>query len=328
MDYRDRKEIGARNNEMRILVFGAGVLGGNLANSLYRQGKDVTLLARGNWYEEIKRNGLSIHNYFGRKTNVKIPVINGLRSDDIYDVIFVVVRYTQVISVVQTLKENVSKNIVFVGNNLKSEALISVLSDKSVLFAFAMSAGHREKDYIRSVSLNKITVGNTKGTPSQEIFIRNVFFGTNYKVVYESNMTDWLLCHAASVIPIAFACYYAKGDIKKLRRDKAYINRIMDATISAYTVLEDNGHEILPDSDKDFRNPKFKKKYLPFYKFIFATKLGKLCTSDHAMNAVDEMSALNRDFKAYIGKYGDIPKPWTDLERDTNGYLTKTGEDE
>ena len=102
----------------------------------------------------------------------------------------------------------------------------------------------------------------------------------------------------------------------------------MDATISAYTVLEDNGREILPDSDKDFRNPKFKKKYLPFYKFIFATKLGKLCTSDHAMNAVDEMSALNRDFKAYIGKYGDIPKPWTDLERDTNGYLTKTGEDE
>ncbi len=313
---------------MRILVYGAGVLGGNLANSLYRQGKDVTLLARGNWYEEIKRNGLSIHPYFGRKTNVKIPVINELRPDDKYDVIFVVVRYTQVVSVFQSLKANVSKNIVFVGNNLKSEALISVLSDKSVLFAFAMSAGHREKDYIRSVSLNKITVGNTKGTPSQEIFIRNVFFGTNYKVVYESNMTDWLLCHAASVIPIAFACYYAKGDIKKLRRDKAYINRIMDAAIAAYTVLEDNGHEILPDSDKDFRNPKFKKKYLPFYKFIFATKLGKLCTSDHAMNAVDEMSALNRDFKAYIGRYGDIPKPWTDLERDTNGYLMKTGEDE
>ena len=306
---------------MRILVYGAGVLGGNLASNLYRQGKDVTLLARGKWYEEIKRNGLSIHNYFGRKTNVKIPVINGLRSDDRYDVIFVVVRYTQIDSVVQPLKDNASRNIVFVGNNLKTDELTSALSEKTVLFAFAMSAGHREKDYIRSVSLNKITVGNTKGTSSQENFIRNVFSGTNFKVVYESNMTDWLICHAASVIPIAFACYYANGDIKKLRRDKVYVNRIMDATIAAYTVLEDNGHEIMPDSDKDFRNPKFKKKYLPFYQFIFATKLGKLCTSDHAMNAVDEMSALNRDFKTYIGQYGDIPKQWTDLERDTNGYL-------
>ena len=32
---------------MRILVFGAGVLGCNLANNLSRAGKNVTLLARG-----------------------------------------------------------------------------------------------------------------------------------------------------------------------------------------------------------------------------------------------------------------------------------------
>lgn len=32
---------------MRILLFGAGVLGCNLANNLSRAGKDVTLLARG-----------------------------------------------------------------------------------------------------------------------------------------------------------------------------------------------------------------------------------------------------------------------------------------
>ena len=33
---------------MKILVFGAGVLGCNLARNLFRAGKDVTLLARGN----------------------------------------------------------------------------------------------------------------------------------------------------------------------------------------------------------------------------------------------------------------------------------------
>ena len=55
---------------MRILVFGAGVLGGNLANALYSQGKDVTILARGIWYGQINKKGLSIHNYFGRRTNI------------------------------------------------------------------------------------------------------------------------------------------------------------------------------------------------------------------------------------------------------------------
>ena len=45
---------------MKILVYGAGVLGCNLARNLFRAGKDVTLLARGNWAAEIKQNGLRI----------------------------------------------------------------------------------------------------------------------------------------------------------------------------------------------------------------------------------------------------------------------------
>ena len=73
-------------------------------------------------------------------------------------------------------------------------------------------------------------------------------------------MEDWLLCHAAAVIPIAFACYHTDGNIKMLKRDRKYIGRLMDATIAAYSVLEDNDHEILPDSDKGFRDPGFKKK--------------------------------------------------------------------
>ena len=40
---------------MKILVFGAGVLGCNLARNLFRAGKDVTLLAREKWAEEIQK---------------------------------------------------------------------------------------------------------------------------------------------------------------------------------------------------------------------------------------------------------------------------------
>ena len=45
---------------MRILVYGAGVLGCNLARDFFRAGKDVTLLARGEWAETIQANGLCI----------------------------------------------------------------------------------------------------------------------------------------------------------------------------------------------------------------------------------------------------------------------------
>ena len=47
---------------MKILVYGAGVLGCNLARNLLCAGKDVTLLARGNWAVEIKQKGLRIKN--------------------------------------------------------------------------------------------------------------------------------------------------------------------------------------------------------------------------------------------------------------------------
>ena len=81
---------------MRILVSGAGVLGCNLARNLFRAGKDVTLLDRGNWAEEIRTNGLRIKDRFSVRTSVsRIPVVTELKPEDRYDVIFVVLRYTQ-----------------------------------------------------------------------------------------------------------------------------------------------------------------------------------------------------------------------------------------
>ena len=81
---------------MKILVYGAGVLGCNLARNLFHAGKDVTLLARGNWAEEIRKNGLRIKDKFSPRTSVsRIPVVTALAPDAAYDVIFVVLRYTQ-----------------------------------------------------------------------------------------------------------------------------------------------------------------------------------------------------------------------------------------
>lgn len=95
---------------MKILVYGAGVLGCNLARNLLRAGKDVTLLARGNWAAEIKQNGLRIKDKFSPRTSVsRIPVVTELAPDATYDVIFVVLRYTQLDSVLDTLRANRTK---------------------------------------------------------------------------------------------------------------------------------------------------------------------------------------------------------------------------
>lgn len=307
---------------MKILVFGAGVLGCNLARNLFRAGKDVTLLARGSWADEIRQNGLRIKDKFSPRLSVsRIPVVTELKPEDRYDVIFVVVRYTQIDSILDVLRANGTKNIVFVGNNVRAEALAASLPEKNVLFAFALSAGHRESDRVASIDLKKITIGQLRGAPSNEPLIGRIFEGTKYKVVYQPNMGDYLLCHAAFVIPAAFACYKTDGNLKKLKGNTAYLSRMIDANIEGYRAIRNAGHEILPKEDADFEGAAYRKTCLRFFKLMCATSLGKICASDHAMNAVGEMSALNRDLKAFFDEQGAPYPVWREMEREAGRYL-------
>ncbi len=307
---------------MKILVFGAGVLGCNLARNLFRAGKDVSLLARGKWADAIQKNGLRIKDKFSFRMSVsRIPVVAELRPEDQYDVIFVVMRYTQLNAILDALRANKTKNIVFVGNNVRARALADMLPEKNVLFAFALSAGHREPDYVASIDLKKITIGQLRNAPSNERLIGQIFDGTKYRVVYEPNMEDYLLCHAAFVIPAAFACYKTDGNLKKLKGNTAYLSRLIDANIEGYRAIRNAGHEILPKADAEFEGAAYRKTCLRFFKLMCATSLGKICASDHAMNAIDEMSTLNCDLKRFYDENGAEYPVWKALEEDTGNYL-------
>lgn len=189
------------------------------------------------------------------------------------------------------------------------------------MFAFSLSAGHRESSRVVSIDLKKITIGQLHTSPSNKALIDEIFAGTRYKVVYQPNMGDYLLCHAAFVTPAAFACYKTDGNLKKLKGNTAYLRKMVDANIEAYRAIRDAGHEILPDADKAFESDKYRKVCLRFFKLMAATSLGKVCASDHAMSATDEMSALNRDLKQFFDANGADYPVWRELEKECGKYL-------
>ena len=251
---------------IRILVYGAGVLGCNLAHALWISQKDVTLLARGNWYEEIKNNGMTIrHKLFaGKKTNDRLPVINELKEQDYYDVVFVVMQCTQIDSILPILQQNVSRNIVLVGNNIYADKYAKELADKEVLFAFFSAGGQKKGNVIESFNKNNMTMGRIDGTDQSDDFIKNIFEGTKIKVTIENKMNDWLKSHVAFIMP--------------------------------FVALVKLGYEVLPESDYLMVSSRRIEAYL-FIKLCCYTILGDLCVCDHARNRMHEMIYLNEQLK-------------------------------
>ena len=160
---------------MRILIIGAGVLGSNLAHSM-RKGNDITILARGRTYQNLKNGGLVIKHKLGKKTTDCFTVIDKLQTDDIYDAIFVVSRFSSLDSIVPMIKCNKSKNIVFVGNNMTVEKYEN-LENKNVLFAFFSAAGKKYDGYIHGI-IGKYSQNRQKGNKydsPRPVFLQKYF---------------------------------------------------------------------------------------------------------------------------------------------------------
>lgn len=302
---------------MRILIIGAGVLGSNLAHSI-KKGNDVTILARNKTYENLKNNGLIIKHKLGKRSVDHFNVIDKLDENDIYDVIFVVSRFSSLHSIVKIIEKNNSKNIVFVGNNMNVEKYMNI-KDKNVLFAFFMAAGKKYDGYINSICLNKIEIGRTDGKDISNEFIKSIFNETKIKLTIENKMNDYLKTHACAVLPLVFASYKVDGNLKLLKKDKEYSLLIMDAIIEGYDVLKKLGYEILPKGE--YENCVNKKEKCAFiYRFMFSNFIGKMCISDHAMSAREEFILLDNEFEKLKKKSKLETKVYDKLRLDFLNY--------
>ena len=133
---------------MRILIYGAGVIGSLYAALFANKGFDTSLYARGNRLETLQTKGLLyLKNDQVRKVNVR--VLSKLEDDDRYDFIFLTVRENQLLQALNELKTNQSPCIVTMVNSIDDYGKWeSVCGKGRILPAFPGAGGSIHEDVL------------------------------------------------------------------------------------------------------------------------------------------------------------------------------------
>lgn len=228
---------------MRILVYGAGVQGCELAHRLLQNKKNVvTMLARGEWKERLDQRGLVIRHWAQCRTTVdRVATIDTLAPDDCYDLVFVTMQAGQLPDVLPILKQNRSEYFVFVGNDPYAVEVMQAMqrpADK-IAFGFQSSGGHRDVDKVVSAHVGvDMTIGGATA-PLSGVFryrVKTAFEGAKYKLTFVSDMDGWLKCHLALILPACYLCYACSGDLSKATKEQRDL--VLDAAWEACEMLK------------------------------------------------------------------------------------------
>ncbi|WP_169091314.1 ketopantoate reductase family protein [Paenibacillus sp. PL91] len=304
---------------MRILVYGAGVLGSYLAHELVHNGNEVTMLARGRRADELQQNGNVIRHYLQLRTTVdKVNVIRELQPEDVYDLIFVVMKYPDFEAVFPALAANKSKHIVIMGNNASPIEMRHYLQsnspvEKKVAFAFQTLAGWRENGRVNCLRGPKVTLafGSLGEQLDWQSVIDQALKNTRYNTITFTNMDEWLKSHFIMILPLNRIAVSYNGNLRKAAKDKRLLNYVIDAIDEGHQVLIKNGYTITPANQYQLVR-KYRKLFFIVLKIILATPIGRTTLSGKAVSS-NEMDMLYQAFSDLKNRANMATPSWDKL---------------
>ena len=303
------------NDDVRILVIGAGVNGSVCAVRLFEHGIDVTVLARGKRLAEIESNGIVIENPFSQKrTLAKIKAIGKLAPSDIYDYILVVVRRNQVAELLPTLAANSSPNVVFMNNNLAGPGeIVAALGTQRPMFGFVFAGGKRDGEIIRAIgpfdhSLMRTPFGEIDGTITPRVkTLVDLLNRAGLRARVSSNVVDYLATHASGVAAFVPMVVKYRTDLRALARSSEELKLTAAAFRETFPVLKGLGHKVVPSGLQILAvTPVFVLAFL--FRLLCNSKFGEVGAAWHAQQAPDELQALTDDLRAAVIRSG-VPAP-------------------
>ena len=284
---------------MRILIFGAGVIGSLYGALLAEAGYDVSVYARGRRLESLIRNGLLLKSgAMIRKAPVK--VLSSVEPDDCYDFILLAVRENQLHAALKDLRQNSSPNIVTMVNSLENyDKWEAICGEGRIIPAFPGAGGGFDGDVLDAALTPRLIQPTTFGkTDGREKKLARIFHGAKIPYQIVPDMHAWQLCHLAMVVPIADA-YYEAADPEHAGREAVLMRKTAKQIRDNLNVIAARKIRLSPEKMQAFR-------LLPvplvgwILSLVFRSSFGDRFMYRHSMKAPDEMRRLHEQFYRWL----------------------------
>ena len=285
---------------MKILIYGAGVIGSIYAARLHGPIHEVYLLARGERLADLRQHGLILqHAITGEETFLRVPLVTEMAAEDGYDLAIVAVRLNQLAPVLPDFAANRRiETVLFMVNHAAGyEEWLDTVGVEHVLVGFPGFAGAAVGPVVEYVDVpvfvQKTTIGEPDGSITPRLLmVANLLRRAGLAVSISRNMDAWQKTHAAIVAPLAAGVCAAEDRASRLAHSPEVVRLIVRSVRECFAIFSELHVPITPARAKLL-------EWLPdrlledlLLRWVHTHDFEEL-VARHARNARDEMACLS-----------------------------------
>jgi Ketopantoate reductase len=307
---------------MKILIYGAGIIGSTYGWQLSKVGHDITILVRQGKKQQIDEYGINIHCSDFRNGQKKIDqvvfrpkVIEELTFGNDFEYIIIPINSLHLKEILPVLAKSAGKAHILFFQNIWDDfdEIAKYLSSEQYFFGFPfMVGGGKDNKSIYSAISGLKQSTTPLGELNGEVTLRiqklaKVFEEANLRPKISQQIKVWLITHYAVAGALSAGIMKA-GNGKTFAQDSDIIRATIKAIREGFNVCSSMG--INPKAGKENKPYYFPLFFIiPILKKIYGSESLCMMFDGHTKHAPDEIKKMLEDIIEY-GENNKIKMPF------------------
>jgi 2-dehydropantoate 2-reductase len=315
---------------VKVLVYGAGVIGTLYGGRLADAGHSVTVVARGRRLADICEHGLVLEDIaHHRRWTAPVETAARLGPDEEHDLALITVRRDQLASALPELAANKRIPILLfmLNNPTGSAGLAEGLGRHRVMLGFPGAGGTRNGHVVgyAMIAQQPTMLGEFEGRRTARLRkIAKAFRNAGLPTKICGDMDAWLKAHAFFVTAMCGAIYLAGGDCRNLSRDSAALRLMTKGVREGFAAVRALGLTVRPFSLRVLFTWLPDAFAVGYWRRFLAAEMADYVFGRHAQTAAPEMRDVAGDCRSLLEMSGVEAPSLLRLYRAIDAYVRES----